>query len=76
MRYNRYVDDFLIDKIKPVEVRADLASMSDLVNDKEWQIIDDNEHFWQEKHCMPEREMDLEQRKTENKEPMNLRILE
>ena len=67
MRYNRYGDDFLIDKIKPEEIGADLVSVGDLVPNKEWQIIDDEESFWQEDHSIPERMMDLEQSETENK---------
>ena len=43
MRYNRYGDDFLIDKMKPDEIGADLVSVGDLVLDKELQIINDNE---------------------------------
>ena len=60
MRYNSYGDDFLIDKIKPDEIGTDLVSLGDLVSDKERQIIKDNEHFWQEDHSVPEREMDPE----------------
>ena len=61
MRYNRYADNFLFDKKNPDELGAELVSMSDLVSEKEWQIINDNDHFWQEDHSVPEREMDLEQ---------------
>ena len=57
MIYNRYGDDFLIDKMKPEELRADLVSMGDLVTDKEWQIISDNVHFWQEYHSVTERDV-------------------
>ena len=35
MRYNRYADDFLIDKITLDEVGADLVIIGDLVPDKE-----------------------------------------
>ena len=45
MRYNKYGDDFLVDNIKPDEIGADLVSMGDLVSDKEWPIINNNEHF-------------------------------
>ena len=61
MRYNRNADDLLFDKKNPDELGAELVSMSDLVSEKEWQIINDNEHFWQEDHSVTEREMDLEQ---------------
>ena len=44
MRYNRYRDDCLIDKIKPDETGADLVSVSDLVSDQEWQIINKKKH--------------------------------
>ena len=44
MRYNRYGDDFLIDKIRPDEVGNELLSVSELVADDEWQIIGDSEH--------------------------------
>ena len=37
MRYNRYGDDFLIDKIQPDE-------LDELAADDEWQIINDGEH--------------------------------
>ena len=76
MRYNRYSDDFLIDKIKLDEIGADLVSVVDLVPNKEWQIIDDDESFWQEDYSIPEREMDQEQSETENRAHTNLRIRE
>ena len=48
MRYNRYGDDFLIDKIQPDEIGEDLVNVGELVADEEWQIINDSEHFLQE----------------------------
>ena len=44
MRYNRYGDDFLIDRIQPDEIGADTVSMGDLVLFKKIQIINDKEH--------------------------------
>ena len=44
MSYNRYGDDFLIDKIQPEELGAEMVNMGILVADKEWQIINDSEH--------------------------------
>ena len=61
MRYNRYGDDFLIDKIQPEEPGAEMVNVGDLVADEEWQIINDSEHSWQEDHTAPEKEVDLEQ---------------
>ena len=60
MRYNRYGDDFLIDKIQPDEIREDLVNMCELVANEEWQIINDSEHSLREDHTMPERELDIE----------------
>ena len=37
MRYNRYGDDFLIDKIRPDELGDELLSVGELVADDEWQ---------------------------------------
>ena len=76
MRYNRCGDDFLIDKIKPDEVGADLVIMVDLLQDKEWQIYDDDEYFWQEDYSIAERQMGLEQSEAEKREQKNVRILE
>ena len=42
MRYNRYGDDFLIDKIKPDDLCRELTSVGELAADGEWQIINDN----------------------------------
>ena len=42
MRYNRYGDDFLIDKIQPDELSEELLSVGELAADDEWQIINDN----------------------------------
>ena len=78
MTYNRFQDDFLIDKIKPDETDADMVGdlvVGDLV-DQEWQIIDDDKSFWQENHSGPEREMDVEECEAEKREHTNLRILE
>ena len=44
MRYKRYGDDFLIDKIQPDGSSEELLSVDELVADDEWQIINDNEH--------------------------------
>ena len=76
MSYNRYGDDFLIDKIQPEELGAEMVNMGVLVADKEWQIINDSEHSWQEDHTLPEKEVDLEQREIARRENTNLRILE
>ena len=76
MRYNRYGDDFLIDKIQPDEIGEELMSVSELVADEEWQIINDIEHYLQEDYSIPERETDLEQSEIERRENTNLKILE
>ena len=76
MRYNRYGDDFLIDKIEPEEIREELVNVGELVANEEWQIINDREHSLQDDHTMPERELDLEQSENERRENANLRILE
>ena len=44
MRYNRYGDDFLIDKMRPDELGDELLSVGELVADDEWPIINDSEH--------------------------------
>ena len=76
MRYNRYGDDFLIDKIQPDELSEELLSVGDLAADDEWQIINDSEHYPQEDYSTPEQETDLEQSEIERMENINLRILE
>ena len=76
MRYNRYGDDFLIDKIRPEELGDELLSVGELVADDEWQIINDSEHYPMEDYVTPEQETDLEQSEIEMMENTNLRILE
>ena len=76
MRYNRYGDDFLIDKIQPDDLSKELLSVGELAADDEWQVINDNEHYPQEDYLTPERETDLEQSEIERRENTNLRILE
>ena len=76
MRYNRYGDDFLIDKIQPDEISEKLVNMGELVADEERQIINDSEHSLQEDYSVPEREVDLEQSEIERRENTNLRVLE
>ena len=76
MRYNRYGDDFLIDKIQPDDLSKELLSVGELAADDEWQIINDNEHYPQEDYSTSERETDLEQSEIERRENTNLRILE
>ena len=76
MRYNRYGDDFLIDKIQPDDLSKELLSVGELAADDEWQIINDNEHYPQEDYSTPERETDLEQSEIERRENTNLKILE
>ena len=76
MRYNRYGDDFLIDKIQPDELSEELLSVDELVADDEWQMINNSEHYPQEDYSTPEQETDLEQSEIERRENTNLRILE
>ena len=76
MRYNRYGDEFLIDKIQPDELSEKLLSESELVADDEWQIINESEHYPQEDYSTPEQETYLEQSEIERRENTNLRILE
>ena len=76
MRYNRYGDDFLIDKIQPDDLSKELLSVGELAADDEWQVINDKEHYPQEDYSTPERETDLEQSEIERRENTNLRILE
>ena len=76
MRYNRYGDDFLIDKIQPDELGEELLSVRELIADDEWQKIKDSEHYPQEDYSTPEQETDLEQSEIERRENTNLRILE
>ena len=67
MRYNRYGDDFLIDKIQPDEIGEKLVNASDLVADEEGQIINDSELSLQEDYSVPERELNLEQSEIERR---------
>ena len=76
MRYNRYGDDFLIDKIQPDEIGEELVNVGNLVADKVRQIINGNVHSLQEDYSVPEREIDLEQSVIERRENTNLRVLE
>ena len=54
MRYNRYGDDFLIDKIQPDEIGEKLVSAGELVADDEWQVINNSEHYLQKDYSIPE----------------------
>ena len=76
MRYNRYGDDFLIDKIQPDKLGEELLSTGELEAEEEWQVIDDGGHYPQEDYSTPELETDLEQIEIERRENTNLRILE
>ena len=76
MRYNRYGDDFLIDKIRPYELGDELLGVGELVANDEWQIINDSAHYPKEDYSTPEQETDLEQSEIERRENTNLRILE
>ena len=76
MRYKRYGDDFLIDKIQPDELSEEVLSVGELVADDEWQIINDSKHYPQEGYSTSQRETDLEQSEIERRENTNLRILE
>ena len=76
MRYNRYGDDFLIDKIQPDKLGEELLSAGELTGEEEWQVIDDGGHYPQEDYSTPELETDLEQCEIERREITNLRILE
>ena len=76
MRYNRYGDEFLIDKTQPDELCEELLSVGELAADDEWQIINISEYYPQEDYSTPKQETDLEQIEIERRENTNLRILE
>ena len=42
MRYNRYGDDILIEKIQPEEMGEEWVNVGELVADEEWQIFNDS----------------------------------
>ena len=76
MRYNRYGDDFLIDKIEFEKIGEELVNVGELVADEEWQIINNSENSLKEDYSLPEREVDLEQSEIERRENTNLRVME
>ena len=76
MSYNRYIDDFLIDKIQTDDLGKELISVGELAADGEWQIIDDIEHYPQRDYSTPEQKTDLKQSEIERRENTFLRILE
>ena len=76
MGYNRYGDDFLIEKIQADELSNELLSVGELVAEDEWQIINDSEQYPKEDYSTPEQETDLEQSEIERRGNTNLRILE
>ena len=76
MRYNRYGDGFLIDKIQRDEIGEELLNVGELVADEECKIINDSEHSLQEDYSVSEREVDLEQSEIERRENTKLMILE
>ena len=76
MRYKKYGDDFMIDKIQHDEVGEELVKVCDLVADEERQIINDSEHSLQEGYSVPQREIDLKNSEIERRENTNLRLLE
>ena len=57
MRYNRYGDDFLIDKIRPDELGDELLSVGELEADDEWQIIKDIEQNTTRRKTTPHQNM-------------------
>ena len=76
MRYNRYGNYFLIDKIQPDKLGEELLSAGELEAEDEWQVIDDGGNYPQEDYSTPELETDLEQSEIERRENTNLRTLE
>ena len=76
MRYNRYGDEFLIDKIQPDELCKELLSVGELAADDEWQNINDSNLYPQEEYSTSKQETDLEQNGIERRKNTNVRILE
>ena len=76
MRYNRYGDDFLIDKTQQDKLGEELLSAGELEAEEEWQVIDDGGHYPQEDYSTPELETDMEQSEIEMRDNTNLKILE
>ena len=75
-RYNRYCDDFVIDKIDLKKIVEEVVGLESITVSQDIDIVDDHKQEWIEDRSKPEVDFDEEQSESYRDDLTNLRVLE
>ena len=74
--YNRYGDDFVVDKIYLKKIVEEVVGLESITVSQDIDIVDDHDQEWIEDRSKPEVDLDEEQSESYRDDLTNLRVLE
>ena len=75
-KYNRYGDDYVVDKIDLEKIVEEVVGLESIRVSQDIDIVDDHDQEWIEDRSEPEVEFDEEQSESNRNDLTNLRVLE
>ena len=75
-KYNRYGDDYVVDKIDLKKIVEEVVGLESITVSQDIDIVDDHDQEWIEDRSEPEVEFDEEQSESNRNDLTNLRVLE
>ena len=75
-KYNRYGDDFVVDRIDLKKIVEELVGLEEITVSQDIDIVDDRYDEWIDDRSKPEVEFDDEQQQSYEQDLTNLRVLE
>ena len=75
-KYNRYGDDFVVDKMDLKKIVEEVVGLESITVSQDIDIVDDHDQEWIEDRSKPEVDFDEEQSESYRDDLINLRVLE
>ena len=75
-KYNRYGDDFVVDRIDLKKIVEEVVGLEDITVSQDIDIVDYHDDEWVDDRSKPEEEFDDEQQQSYEQDLANLRVLE
>ena len=75
-KYNRYGDDFVVDRIDLKKIVEEVVGLESITVSQDIDIVDDHDQEWIEDRSKPEEDFDVEQSESYRDDLTNLRVLE
>ena len=75
-KYNRYGDDFVVDRIDLKKIVEEVVGLEELTVSQDIDILDDHDNEWVDDRLKPEVEFDDEQQQSYEQDLTNLCVLE